>query len=149
MEMVMDAHELAIGISGPLINFLGFEHTPKNEPQKQVAINMINNLSKGYQLFDFNKEAGCSLVSNQVALMKGGKRAHPIMLQTLGGTREGEHAEMDATYAFSCANPDALKSVDVKLFAQFPGLEALDVQMVLPKKQMAVRLTPKKPQLSW
>jgi len=149
MEVVMDGRELVIGIFGPLANFLGFEHTPKNETQKQAVIDMTNNLNKGDQLFEFNREAGCSFKLGQVAVRKGKKRDHPVMLQTLGNKGGGEHAEMDATYAFSCANPDALKSVDVKLFAQFPVLEVLDVSMALPKKQMAAKLTPKKPHLSW
>ena len=149
MEMVMDGRELAIDISGPLASFLGFEHAPKNDAQKKAVIDMTNNLNNGAQLFDFNKEAECSFTSSQVAIRKGERRAHPVMLQTLGGKGGGEHAEMDAAYVFSCTNPEALRSVDVRLFSQFPGLNVLDVGMVLPKRQMAAELTPKKPQLSW
>ncbi|NLC23669.1 MAG: DUF2796 domain-containing protein [Oxalobacter sp.] len=149
MEVALEGNELAIGISGPLANFLGFEHAPKDERQKKALIDMTGDLHEGGRLFELNAEAACSFTSSQVAVRKGGKRVNPIMLQTLGGTEKDGHADMDASYVFSCKKPDALKSITVRLFTRFPGLTELDVQMVLPKKQMSAELTPKKPQLSW
>lgn len=149
MEIVMDGNELAIGISGPLANFLGFEHAPKDERQKKALVDMTSDLHEGEALFELDPEASCSFTSSLVSLRKGGQTVHPIMLQSLGGSEKDGHADIDAMYAFSCKNPDALTSIKVRLFGRFSGLRMLDVRLVLPKKQMAARLTPKKSQLSW
>lgn len=148
MEVAMDGNELAIGISGPLANFLGFEHAPKDERQKKALIDMTGDLHDGQKLFELDPEAAGSFISSQVSVRKGGKTANPIMLQTLGGSDKNGHADMDASYTFSCKNPEALKSIRVNLFSCFPRVNELDVRMNLPKAQRSTELTPKKPLLS-
>ena len=45
--------------------------------------------------------------------------------------KEGTHSDVDAAWAFTCENPADLKSVDTKLFSQFPkGFEQLNVEWI-------------------
>jgi hypothetical protein len=149
MEVVMDGNELEIDISGPLTNFLGFEHAPKDNRQKKALVDMTDDLREGDRLFEINPEAVCSFASSKVLVKKGDRTAHPTMLHTLGAKKKDGHADIDATYAFSCKNPAEFKSIKIKFFGRFPGLTKLDVRVVLPKKQMAAELTPQNPLLSW
>lgn len=53
------------------------------------------------------------------------------------------HSEFHANYTFTCAQPDSLDSVSLRqLFANYPGIEDLDVQYVLPSGQGAAELSP-------
>ncbi len=149
MAVALDGNELEIGISGPLSNFLGFEHAPKGEKQQKALTDMTVNLQYGDRLFAINPEAACSFVSGKVSVRKGNKTVSPTMLHALSSSKPDGHVDLDATYAFSCKNPDVLKSIKVQFFSRFPGIEEIDARVLLPKKQMAAELTAKKPFISW
>ena len=57
-------------------------------------------------------------------------------------------ANLKSHIILSAVSPNSLKAIDVLLFSHFPGFEELEVQMLTPKRQTAVELTPKKFQLS-
>ncbi|MDR2142066.1 MAG: DUF2796 domain-containing protein [Deltaproteobacteria bacterium] len=62
---------------------------------------------------------------------------------------EGEHGDIEASYLFECAKPEALKGVDVRLFEKYPTLTRLDVQISLEAGQKAATLDPKNTQAQW
>ena len=53
------------------------------------------------------------------------------------------HSDINASYEFSCAAPDALTGIDVLLFKAFKTLRELDAQIVVPSGQKAKKLTAK------
>jgi hypothetical protein len=65
------------------------------------------------------------------------------------GRAETQHADIDATYEFRCANPAALKSVETTIFKSFKRLYRLEARRAGPAGQGAARLTPKNPVLAW
>jgi hypothetical protein len=60
---------------------------------------------------------------------------------------EEEHAEFEASYRYACERPGAVDGIDVRLFAAFPRTERARVQLVGPRGQRAVELTPKRSRL--
>ncbi len=52
----------------------------------------------------------------------------------------GEHAGLNAGYEFKCAQPPALRSLDVGLFADYPRIERIDVQVAGPQGQSKLTL---------
>ena len=59
------------------------------------------------------------------------------------------HAELEATWRFRCAQPQALQGVDVRLFQMFPGLRRLDAAVAGPKGQSSSKLSPESTRLKW
>lgn len=149
MNVVLDGNELIVEVHGPLDGFLGFEHMPKNEAQKKALLDMAGILQQGGTLFSMNPEAACSYQSSAVKIKQGKKMFDPAMLQTLSSAKKGGHLSLDAAYSFTCKNPDSLRAVTVQLFERFNRLQKLETQAVLPKRQVAVELTPQQPTLSW
>lgn len=67
------------------------------------------------------------------------------------GGHEGHdgHADMDASFTFTCAQPEALRGMDVRLFSVWPDLHELRVQIVSPSGQHSAELTREARSLTW
>jgi Protein of unknown function (DUF2796) len=65
------------------------------------------------------------------------------------GEHTEDHAELEATWNFRCAAPQALQDIDVRLFDAFPGLRRLDAMIVGPKGQSGAKLSPASTRLKW
>ena len=72
----------------------------------------------------------------------------PSATAPVGGHTE-DHAELEATWNFRCAAPQALQDIDVRLFDAFPGLRRLDAMIVGPKGQSGAKLSPASTRLKW
>ncbi|MDL2283576.1 DUF2796 domain-containing protein [Oxalobacter sp. OttesenSCG-928-P03] len=149
MNVAVDGNDLTVEMQGPLGNFLGFEHAPQDEKQKKALVDMTAALHEARELIVPNSDAACSYVSGRVALKKGAKTVHPVMLKSLAGKDGDGHVDLVASWSWYCEKPESLKTVRLPLFARFPGLERVDAQVLLPKKQVAASATPQKPVLSW
>lgn len=157
LNVAVDGKNLIIELASPAMNITGFEHEPKNEEQAHTVHEAIEQLSDGKLLFILTKEAGCNLHDAHVEtdLMhessehenshhhdehkKKSKQEHD---------HDSAHSEFEATYHFECTSPDKLKAITVQLFELFPGFEELHVQLLTPKGQTAIELTPKKSHIS-
>ena len=51
-----------------------------------------------------------------------------------------EHADLEASYEFTCTQPDALRTLDVGLFDAYKRTQRIEVQVVGPKGQAKVTL---------
>jgi predicted nucleotidyltransferase len=63
--------------------------------------------------------------------------------------QKSEHSDLDVALEFSCAQPNALKQLEIPLFKKHPRLSSLKVDMVSPKGQASVTLKAKDPVLRW
>ena len=59
----------------------------------------------------------------------------PVLEQAAAADAKKEHADLDATYVFKCAQPARLTALEVLLFDAFKRVERIDVQAVLPQGQ--------------
>ena len=66
-----------------------------------------------------------------------------------GHDEHEEHADLDASFTFECAQPNALNGMDVRLFSAWPALHELRVQIVSPNGQHAAELTEQAHTLKW
>ena len=65
------------------------------------------------------------------------------------GEHADGHAELEGTWSFRCAVPQALHSVDVRRFEVFPGLRRLDTAIAWPKRAIGRKALPAFPSLKW
>jgi hypothetical protein len=115
---------------------LGFEYLPRTPAQKKALADLQTSVGQANHFITLPAAAACKPVSLKVtsAMFKGQK---------------SEHSDLDAEMAFNCAQPSALKQIEIPLFKQYPRLNALKVDMVNPNGQASVTLTAKDPVLRW
>lgn len=128
VDVAIDGARLAIALSTPLDNLVGFERAPRNEAERQRVAEAVARLKDGERLFGFDAAAGCKLARSSLdsALLGLGSGA--------GGPAQGEHADLQASWEFDCIDAARATQVEVGLFA-FKALQRIDVQLVLPKGQ--------------
>ena len=160
LNVALDGKDLFVELDSPAANIIGFEHEPKNDQQKHVVHEAIELLEKGEKLFVFSAKAQCSLhesyVGNDMAAGHNeeheGHEAHhgdhDDSSTEAAHATPSSHSEFTATYHFKCNRPEKLKTIEVMLFSSFPGFEELEVQLLTPKKQTAVELTPNNNEIS-
>lgn len=138
LEVAVDGSTLSIHLESPLDNLLGFEHAPRTEAQRMAARNLLRTLRQGERLFTPSEAAACKLAEARVEA--------PALEGRAG---EEEHADLDADWRYTCAQPGRLTGMKVEMFARYPGLKRLDAAVVSGKGQHAARLTKGMPFLSW
>jgi hypothetical protein len=144
LHVAIDGNTLEIELYSPFDNLLGFEHAPRNERQRRALQSMIDKFDKPAALFIPAAAAQCTA--------EPAKLRSPLLdaAATLSaGKTESDHAALEATSIFRCDRPDALSYIDVELFAIFPAMKRLKVQLLTPKRQLGETLTPERKRLTW
>ena len=142
LDVAIDDKTLSLHLDSPLINLLGFEHAASSAPDRLAAQKMAAQLRAADQVFVTTPAAQCRVTSvslTSIALdpaLLGEKPATPKAADHDG------HADLDADFVFTCAHPEQLRAIDVKLFDLYTGFHTIDVQAVTPKGQSAATLTP-------
>lgn len=138
LEVAVDGNSLAIHLESPLANLVGFEHVPAKDREKRLAWNLLEALRQGDGFFLPTVAAGCKLAEARVVA--------PVLEGQAG---EGQHADLDADWRYTCSQPARLTGMKVGLFAKYPGIKRLEAVVVTGQGQKAFRLTGGMPFLSW
>lgn len=118
--------EVSIDLISPTFNVFGFEYEPTSDEDLAIEADRTEALTAA-GIITVNDEAGCTLVD-------------PVETEV---EREGSHSEISVSWLYSCANPDAIESVDASgLFEEFPNLEDVDAQWVSDADQSSAELSP-------
>lgn len=127
LGIAVEGTSLTIELDGPAANFLGFEHRPASDAEKQQLAKVLNILRDGAALFGTPPGAACRLQSSAVSPPEYGASGH---------------ADLEAFWEFRCGSPPALTWVEAKLFAAFPANLKVSTSIVTDRGQKAVVLTP-------
>lgn len=127
LEVVLDGNALQVTLSAPLDSIVGFEHAPRSAAQRQAAQAALRSLADPAQLFSLPPAAGCALQDKSVDA--------PTLQAAPGTDKAGEHADLDATWRFSCSVPAQLDGVKLTLFERFAPLKRLTVLVAGPAGQ--------------
>lgn len=141
LSVAVDGDRLELELDGPLDSLLGFERAPRDARETDAVRALAATLRSG-RTWRPTPAAQCRLESVRLA-----SDALPAALlgEPEAASRRApadDHADLLASYRWRCAAPAALKDLDVQLFAAFPRLRRLDVQIVGPRGQSAVVLQP-------
>ncbi len=130
LDVAVESHKLSLVLQVPLDNVLGFERAPRTDAERQAAaavLARLRSLDKAATLFATDAAAQCVLTQAQVQAA--------VLEPITKPPANNEHAELDATYEFTCARPAQLRSLTLGLFEAFPRIQRVDVQVVGPKGQ--------------
>lgn len=148
LQATLEGDTFVLALESPLDGLLGFERAPRGAAEQDKVRRMAASLRAADKVFVLSPDAGCTLAGVKLA----SAALDPALLGEAGPAAKpaaGEHADLDAEFAFRCRRPDALRSLTVQLFDAFPGLRRLDVQLVTPKRQQGARLDPSQRRLEW
>ncbi len=156
LSIAVEGAGFTVQLESPLDNLVGFEHAPRNKQQEQAVRAMADKLRGAGALFKPNSEAQCRLGKSELAssalppalIGKAGAKAAPK--ETGKPSAKAEHADLDASFEFACARPEALKSLNLaSMFSGFTGLRRIEVQLVTQKRQLKRTLTRTSATLAW
>lgn len=131
LAVAVDGGRLSIDLDAPLDGFLGYERAPRTDAEKQAAADLLARLKAPEALFKPDAAAGCkaSVAEVKAPVLQPGAKPAP-----------GDHADLEAQFVFDCAQPAALRNLDVGLFDAFKRLQRIDVQVAGAKGQAKVTL---------
>jgi hypothetical protein len=118
LQVSLDGPTMAIGLSIPGHDAVGFEHPPANPEQALALANARGVLQGGTWLVPVGA-AACKAPPATVVADGFDKNAKP-----------GGHGDFDVTSEFTCANPRQLDVLEVGLFKAFPALQRVVVDIV-------------------
>lgn len=129
LEVAVEPRSISIQFSTPLDNLVGFERAPRNDKERQLVDAALARLSEADVIFKIDPTAQCKLdkAEFESAALKLGKAAAT-------GKQPG-HADLDASYAFSCADASKARFIEVGLF-EFKRLHEVDAQVAGPSGQL-------------
>lgn len=144
MFVAQDGDQLSITLQGPLVDILGFEHSPKTADQRAAVNKAKNQLDNPGILLTVDPDARCS-PSQDPALRwpdgfdhdhdhHGEHHAH------------GDHAgNLEVTYSFQCRAVGKLNRITFEGFSTFPSLTQVDAVFLGDAGQVSDRLAPGAP----
>lgn len=121
----------------PMESLLGHEYLPRSQAQKNAMAQLRQSLTNPAYVMLPVAAAQCQ-VTNSLA-------TSPMF----EGRDGGGHSSLLYAFAFRCEQPQHLRQIDVPLFAKHPRLKEIEVELVGPAVQRALRIKAAQPQLVW
>lgn len=119
LGVAVEGRTVTLVLEAPLDGLLGFERAPRTDVERRAVQALRARLAAPADLFRFDPAAGCTLAKSEASspLFDG------------GGSADGSHADLDATFTYECSAPRELKGLDVGLFAAYPRLGRIAVDV--------------------
>jgi hypothetical protein len=131
MELTVQGNSIRGVFKTPMDSLLGFEHVPKSEAQRQAVERLKGRLADPSRFFAPTAAAQCR------------PRAAEFSSTLFTGAVTGGHSDLEYRFGFECADASQLKGVEAILFADYPRLHEIRVQLVTEKAQRSVTLRKK------
>jgi ABC-type Zn2+ transport system substrate-binding protein/surface adhesin len=158
LNLVVDGAQLMIELDSPAANIVGFEHMPGSAEDFAALADARKQLLRADALFAITDAAGCALEDAEAKspLLEADAQAtehehehekHDHAEQHHDHDEHhaehvGAHSDIEASFHYDCANPDAIEQIEVKMFEVFPRTEKLLLQAITPRGQQGGELTP-------
>lgn len=136
LDVALEGNTLSIALESPLDSFLGFERAPRNDAERKAAADLLARLrgpDRAPPLWVTDAAARCTLSKAEV-------RAPVLEAPVRAGSGDG-HADLEADYVYTCAQPAQLKTLELRLFDAYRRLKRIDAQVAGPQGQSKATLT--------
>lgn len=161
LSVAVDARIITLRMDSPLDNFLGFEHMPRTDAEREQVAEMITRLDDVEGLFRPDPRGGCTL--SKVELYSAVLRHSADDEQDRDDEHghdddhdhdhhdhhDHDHADIEMTAVFSCSAAAVARFVDIGLFDAFRNIRAIDVQAATPQGQFKRSLKPGESRVEW
>ena len=146
LNAALDGKTLALELQSPAMNLVGFEHVATSDADKAKVAAARALLEQPLSLFNLPKAAGCVVENQELEspLFGDTPDADDDHGEDAKDEHHHDHSEIHAHYQFTCATPDALKTLDLaNIFNAFPATQKIQVQLIGPSGQQGVDVTAK------
>ncbi|WP_347902262.1 DUF2796 domain-containing protein [Pseudomonas purpurea] len=155
LNAALDGQTLELELESPAMNLVGFEHVASSAEDKAKVAATRAQLEKPLVLFNLPTAAQCVISQQELESPLFGDKPdadehdddddHATDGKGLAAKEHHhDHSEIHAHYQFSCANPGALKTLDLtQVFKTFPATQKIQVQLISPSGQQGVEVTSK------
>ncbi|HLW05174.1 MAG TPA: DUF2796 domain-containing protein [Azoarcus sp.] len=139
LRIAAEGETLLIEFRSPLINLVGFEREPGDEEEREKLTDLTSRLESPEGLVTLPEAAKCELAG--------------VEQETPGGMEDHQdgdhHAHHDSEihhdawleWTFTCAQPEALDSVEISVIDAFPEIKTLRVETSGSNGQASERIT--------
>ncbi len=149
LNIVQDDNNYFIEFESPWMNLVGFEHEPSTVEQEESIKKALERLESDESIFSFDEDSGCQRTSVEVSSTIANAEEHEEHDREESKNRDydtqyGEnenHAEVIASYSYTCMSINKAKALRVGLFDLWPGVEEIDVQIAGPGGQSRAELS--------
>lgn len=148
LEIAIEKGTISLDLRMPGSDIVGFEHAPATEHEKKAVEDAKKRLADPLLMFGIPPDAGCRTTEVDVHVHAGdhdddqGEQKTPAASEP-----KHEHSNFHAKYTLTCTAPQAIKSLDIALFAAFAGAQELDVIAVSEKGQVKAEASRKAPKV--
>jgi hypothetical protein len=146
LNAALDGKTLALELQSPAMNLVGFEHAATSDADKAKVAAARALFEQPLALFNLPKAAGCVVENQELEspLFADTPDANDDHDKDAKDEHHHDHSEIHAHYQFTCATPDALKTLDLaNMFNSFPATQKIQVQLIGPNGQQGVEVTAK------
>jgi hypothetical protein len=137
LDVTVEGAKLTLQLDAPLDSLLGFEHSPRTEGQRKAADSLLQQIKSPQVVAAPDPQAQCTLTGSSVdsdTLIPGRKSEG----------RKSDHADLHATFEFTCAQPQALRTISVNLFENFKRIKRVEARVAGAAGQGGTVLTARK-----
>jgi hypothetical protein len=127
VNVALDGATLAVELVAPAVNVVGFERAPRTDAERKAVADVAAKLGAGRGLVGVPPSAGCRLLASRVDAP-----------QWSGG----DHADYRASLTFRCANPAALKWVELWMLRDLRDVAHAEVNVVTSAVQRQLEAQP-------
>lgn len=137
VDVAVDAAGIEWSLTADGEGILGFEHAPADAAELAAVARATDTLRAGATLVAVPAAAGCAMQTSDVQSPYDASGA------------EGGHADWKSSYRLNCSSAAAIDELDVSgLFAAFPGVETVKLQLISATGQTGAELTPMNPRIA-
>lgn len=147
LNVALDGQTLELDLDGPAMNLVGFEHAATTDADKATVAAAKARLENPLALFNLPPAAKCVVEAQELS----SPLFDPAPEEGASNAKaEHHHSDIEAHYAFTCADTASLKTLDLsRFFKTFPGTHSFKVQLIGPNGQQAVNVSAKAPTLTF
>ena len=137
LQIAIDGGVVRGELQIPMESLLGHEYLPRSQAQKNAMAQLRQSLTNPAYVMLPVAAAQCQVTDSL---------ATSPMFEGRDG---GGHSSLLYAFAFRCEQPKHLRKIDFPLFAKHPRLKEIEVELVAPAVQRALRIKAAQPQLVW
>ncbi|WP_041522214.1 DUF2796 domain-containing protein [Gilvimarinus agarilyticus] len=146
LTIAMEGDELAVTIVSPAASIVGFEHKARTDSEKAALDNAKELLEQPNAVLTFTG-SDCELHATAIDLTSILPETSGSLTQREGHSHEihqrENHSEISAHYDYRCQSNHFPRSLELRIFSAFDGIEKIDTMWIHPTTQGGATLTPK------
>ena len=135
VNLALEGNTLRVELDAPAINVVGFEHAPRTEAERRAVAIVDRWLASGAGILGVPAAARCALGKVEYQPPKLADDHEAGHDHEPGHEDGADHADYEASYTFTCANPAALAWSELWLVQRLRRVAEIELNLVTPQAQ--------------